>query len=80
MQGFYSADQYDYEVEYLMELGFDRDEAMAAVEVKEKQDYEEFAQWKREQDEIARLEEEAMERDLCCNDNWYEDQYDIVDF
>ena len=80
MQGFYSAEQYDYEVEYLMEQGMGRDEAMATVDEQEKQDYEEFAQWKQEQDEIARMEEEALERDLGCNDNWYEDQYDIQDF
>lgn len=80
MQGFYDAAQYDYEVESLMEQeGLTLNEAMVRVDAMEKQDYEEFAQWKQEQDEIAEMEEREL-AERGTDDSWYEDQYDIQDF
>ena len=80
MQGFYSAEEYDYQVEMLTEQGMSMSDALDKVDAQEKLDYEEFAQWKLEQDEIAQQEELAEVQDAGINDSWYEDQYDVMDF
>jgi hypothetical protein len=80
MQGFYSAEEYDYQVEMLTEQGMSFQDALDKVDAQEKLDYEEFAQWKQEQDEIVQQEELALEQDAGINDSWYEDQYDVMDF
>jgi hypothetical protein len=80
MQGFYSAEEYDYQVEMLTEQGMSMSDALDKVDAQEKLDYEEFAQWKLEQDEIGHQEELAEAQDASINDSWYEDQYDVMDF
>lgn len=70
---FYPQEEFDFQVDELVQQGFSLDDARVLVTAQMHKDEEEFHQWRQEQDEIARQEETYAEH----NDSWYDDQFEL---
>jgi hypothetical protein len=73
---FFPVDEFESQVEELVELGYNRQVAVEMVRQEEAEAEREYNQWREEQAEIARQEEMYAEH----NDNWYDEQYELEDF
>ncbi len=70
---FYPHEEFEFQVQELINAGYSRQLAEEIVRVREAQDEHEYMEWREEQDEIARQEEMYAEH----NDNWYDEQYEL---
>lgn len=70
---FYLHEEFEFQVQELINAGYSRQLAEEIVRVREVQDEREYMEWRDEQDEIARQEEMYAEH----NDNWYDEQYEL---
>ncbi len=70
---FYPHEEFEFQVQELINAGYSRQLAEEIVRVREAQDEREYMEWRDEQDEIARQEEMYAEH----NDNWYDEQYEL---
>ncbi len=70
---FYPHEEFEFQVQELINAGYSRQLAEEIVRVREAQDEREYMEWREEQDEIARQEEMYAEH----NDNWYDEQYEL---
>jgi hypothetical protein len=73
MMSFFPVDEFESQVEELVELGYSRQVAVEMVRREEAEAELEYNQWREEQAEIARQEEMYAEQD----DNWYDEQYEL---
>ena len=70
---FYPQEEFEFQVQELIKVGYSRQLAEAIVRDREETDEREYNEWREEQDEIARQEEMYAEH----NDNWYDEQYEL---
>jgi len=70
---FYPQDEFEFQVQELINVGYSRQLAEAIVRDREYADEREYNEWREEQEEIARQEEMYAEH----NDNWYDEQYEL---
>jgi len=70
---FFPVDEFESQVEELVELGYSRQVAVEMVRKEEAEAELEYNQWREEQEEIARQEEMYAEQD----NNWYDEQYEL---
>jgi len=73
---FFPVDEFESQVEELVELGYSRQVAVEMVRQEEAEAEREYNEWREEQADIARQEEMYAEH----NDNWYDEQYELEDF
>ena len=78
---FYPQEEFDAQLEELIELGFSPEDANQIVRAQMDKDEAEYWQWRDEQDaihahdEMERDHDEPYEPEL--NDSWCEDQYEV---